>query len=136
MNPSKYIKSYSLYLEEKAGSFRVAKYDWVKQKDEAIAKFRSMENDEQLLKDTEMLQKQTDAAIGCNWDLDSVSDIVLQQGFRYMISDSVTLFLLGNEAIVRILSTLCCYNVRPLLCNESARCNQSFGIIQKLCNTN
>ncbi|KAJ3339046.1 hypothetical protein HDU91_001077, partial [Kappamyces sp. JEL0680] len=102
---TKFIKSYSYYLEEKAGSFRGVKYDWVRQQDEAVAKFRSMEDETMLVTQTELLQKQIEAAVGCNWDVDSMSDVVLQQGFRFMLAEFFNLFLLGNESIVRILST-------------------------------
>ena len=106
MQSTKYIKSYSHYLEEKAGSYRILKYDWVRQQDEAVAKFRSIEDESALISQTELLQKQIEAAISCNWDIDSMSDVVLQQGFRYLLIEMFTLFLLGNESMSRILGLI------------------------------
>lgn len=91
-------------MEEKASCFRLIKYDWIKHRDDAVAKFRSIEDEEDLINQIEILQKQVEAIIGCKWDVNSLSDIVLQQGFRLVVAECIGLFHLANEAIIRVLS--------------------------------
>jgi hypothetical protein len=99
-----WIKTYASYLEQKAASFRQTKFDWIRNKDEAVVRLRTMEDVNELLKLTDVLQKQIDAAIECKWEVNGMSDIVLQQGFRLMMAEMIGLFHLANEANVRILS--------------------------------
>jgi hypothetical protein len=100
---TQWIKSYSEYLAQKATCYKSLKFDWIRNKDEAVAKFRTMEDVQEILKQTEILQKQIEVAIECKWQVNGMSDIVLQQGFRLMIAEMIGLFHLGNEANVRIL---------------------------------
>lgn len=62
---TKWIKTYSSYLEEKTKVFKDLKFDWIRNRDEAVAKFRTMDDVSELLKQTEFLQSQIDAAIAC-----------------------------------------------------------------------
>ena len=85
--------------------YRVIKYDWIVAQDEAVAKLRSISDKTEILKQTEMLQKQIDRAVACDWEVDMNSDIVLQQGYRFLLAEHFNLFLLANENIVRLLGS-------------------------------
>lgn len=98
-----WINTYSFYLEEKSMCFKLVKKDWVKSKEEQIALFRSEQNIEKLLKDVEILQRQIAAIVCCNWDVKGSSDLVLQQGYRFIVTEILGLFHLVNESMVVIL---------------------------------
>ncbi|KAI8898966.1 ANTH domain-containing protein [Globomyces pollinis-pini] len=99
---SVYLKSYTGLLEEKVGSYREVKVDWIKRKDEGIAMFRSME-DLDLIKNTIILQKQIESAVNCSWEVSISSGIVVQQAYRFVLAELIALYHLVNEAIVKML---------------------------------
>jgi hypothetical protein len=98
-----WINTYSFYLEEKSMCFKSMKKDWVKRKDEQIAIFRGEVNVEIILNDVEILQRQIAAVVCCNWDVKGISDLVLQQGYRFIVTEILALFHLANESMVVIL---------------------------------
>jgi hypothetical protein len=93
------------YLQAKVEVYRAIKFDWVVAQDVAVAKLRSISDKNEILKQTELLQKQIDQAVSCDWEIDTNSDIVLQQGYRFLLAEHFNLFLLANENIVRLLGT-------------------------------
>ena len=99
----KWIEAYSLYISQKVGSYSSLKFDWVTHKEEALLMFLTVEDVQQLLKHAEILQEQIDSAIRCDWRLHLNFNIVIKQGFRYMVLEMIDLYTLGNAAIVRIL---------------------------------
>ena len=60
------IKGYSGYLEEKAGAYRVLKYDIIRQQDVAVTKFRSIDDEAQLIRDSESVQNMIKASLACS----------------------------------------------------------------------
>ncbi|KAJ3212961.1 hypothetical protein HDU67_003491 [Dinochytrium kinnereticum] len=102
---SKNIRYYSQYLEEKVSGYKVIKDDFVRSKPEYIAKFRSMSQDA-LLKEVQILQRQIEALLGCQFYLEEIDNVVTLQAFRLLIGDMMSLFHLMNEGVIRILG---CY---------------------------
>jgi hypothetical protein len=100
------IKTYVAYLQAKVEVYRSIKYDWVVAQDEAVAKLRSITDKNEILKQTELLQKQIESAVACDWEIDTNCDIVLQQGYRFLLAEHFNLFLLANENIVQLLGNL------------------------------
>ncbi|KAJ3312470.1 hypothetical protein HDV04_003070 [Boothiomyces sp. JEL0838] len=132
MEIAKYLKDYSDYLKEKAGVFRQLKSDWVKDKDEAVAKFRTMEDATELLRQIEILQKQIDAVVECNWEVHSDTDLVVRQGYRFILAEMISLFHLYNEAIVRVLGLY--FEMEKADATKALECYKKFATQSKKMN--
>ncbi|KAJ3272348.1 hypothetical protein HDV01_005782 [Terramyces sp. JEL0728] len=132
MEIAKYLKDYSDYLKEKAGVFRQLKTDWVKDKDEAVVKFRTMDDARELLKQVEILQKQIDAVVECSWEVHSDTDLVIRQGYRFILAEMISLFHLYNEAIVRVLGLY--FEMEKTDATKALECYKKFAIQSKKMN--
>ena len=94
------------YLKVKAETLKAIKIDWVKDRDIGVAKFRSIETTKELVSLITTLQTQTAALLNCNWKISRNSDIVVLQAYRIICAELMDLYLIQNEAIVRLLSKL------------------------------
>ena len=99
-----YIGSLANYLKGKSDTLKAVKIDWVKDRDAGVAKIRSMENMRELFSLITSLQAQTAGLLNCNWKINHQTDIVIIQAYRIICAELMDLYLVQNEAIVKVLS--------------------------------
>ncbi|KAI8810392.1 ANTH domain-containing protein [Cladochytrium replicatum] len=99
------IRLYAAYLEEKVVAYRETQKDFVHEKAEMVAKFRSIPIGSGLFKDIKYLQQEIDALLNCTFYLGEIDNVVTLQAFRLLLADLMSLFHLLNEGVIRILGS-------------------------------
>lgn len=97
--------AFSAYLSKKVSIYEATRFDWIRNRDVAISKFRFTENVPDLLRNIRLLQGQVIAATACLNTSRALfhADIVIVQAYKILYNELIDLFLLANEAMTRML---------------------------------
>ncbi|CAG8551180.1 1530_t:CDS:10 [Ambispora leptoticha] len=103
---SKNIHAYAAYLEERAGTYRELKLDFIKEhsrSDASGGRLRKLTVAKGLLREVKLLQRQLGALLKCKFFLDEVDNEVTLTAFRLLVKDLLDLFQVVNEGVINVL---------------------------------
>ena len=122
---SSYLRRYSVYLNQKAISYRTVAYDFTRVKRGKDGFVRTLESDE-LLRALPVLQQQLDCLLDFDASSRSLNNGIIISAFMLLFKDLIRLFACYNDGIINLLEKF--FSMKKNQCKEAVDIYKKFII--------